>query len=98
MAHNILLIGGHGKVSQLLTPLLLARSWNVTSVIRTAEQQATIEKLGSGQPGKLNVLVSSVGDVKSEGDAQKILEQVKPDWVVWSAGKWSIHVFYFFFF
>lgn len=87
MAHNVLLIGGHGKVSQLLTPLLLARSWNVTSLIRSAEQKATIEKLGQGQPGKLSVLVSSVEDVKSEGDAKKIIDQVKPDWVVWSAGK-----------
>lgn len=105
MAHNVLLIGGHGKVhslqhvifpyvyvyyqvSQLLTPLLLAKSWNVTSMIRTAEQKPVIEKLGSGQPGKLNVLVSSVADVKSEADAKKILDQVKPDWVVWSAGKY----------
>ncbi|KAF2121125.1 hypothetical protein BDV96DRAFT_484289 [Lophiotrema nucula] len=86
MAHKILLIGGHGKVSQLLTPLLLARSWNVTSMIRSPDQKDTIEKLGKGQPGKLDVLVASVEDVKSEGDAQKILEQVKPDWVVWSAG------------
>jgi dTDP-4-dehydrorhamnose reductase len=86
MAHKILLIGGHGKVSQLLTPLLLARSWNVTSMIRSADQKPTIEKLGQGQPGKLDVLVSSVEDVKGESDAQKILEQVKPDWVVWSAG------------
>ncbi|KAF1950793.1 hypothetical protein CC80DRAFT_482106 [Byssothecium circinans] len=86
MAHNILVIGGHGKVAQLLTPLLLARSWSVTSMIRSADQTPTIEKLGQGQPGKLSVLVSSVEDVKSEGDAKKILEQVKPDWVVWTAG------------
>jgi hypothetical protein len=86
MAHNILLIGGHGKVAQLLTPLLLSRSWNVTSMIRTGDQKPTIEKLSQGQPGKLNVLVSSVEDVKSEGDAQEILDQVKPDWVVWTAG------------
>ncbi|USP75931.1 hypothetical protein yc1106_03205 [Curvularia clavata] len=86
MAHNILLIGGHGKVAQLLTPLLLAKSWNVTSMIRTASQQPAIEKLGQGQPGKLSVLVSSVADVKSEKDAKSILDQVKPDWVVWSAG------------
>ncbi|KAJ4368158.1 hypothetical protein N0V83_006514 [Neocucurbitaria cava] len=86
MGHSILLIGGHGKVSQLLTPLLLAKSWNVTSMIRTAEQKATIEKLGQGQPGNLSVLVSSVADVKSEADAKKVLDQVKPDWVVWSAG------------
>lgn len=55
-------------------------------MIRTADQKPTVEKLGQGQPGTLKVLVSNVEDVKSEGDAQKILEQVKPDWVVWTAG------------
>lgn len=55
-------------------------------MIRTAEQKPAIEKLGQNQPGKLSVLVSSVADVKSEADAKKILDQVKPDWVVWSAG------------
>lgn len=83
---KILLIGGHGKVAQLMTPLLLAKSWNVTSMIRAAEQSSTVEELGKGQPGKLDVLVKSVADVKSEGDAKKILDQVQPDWVVWSAG------------
>ncbi|KAH7062021.1 hypothetical protein BKA63DRAFT_193598 [Paraphoma chrysanthemicola] len=86
MSHHVLVIGGHGKVAQILTPLLLSRSWNVTSMIRTSEQKPAIEKLGQGQPGKLSVLVSSVSDVKSEGDAKKIIDQVKPDWVVWSAG------------
>ncbi|KAJ8107777.1 hypothetical protein OPT61_g8633 [Boeremia exigua] len=86
MSHHVLLIGGHGKVSQLLTPLLLSRSWNVTSVIRTAEQKPAIEALGKNQPGKLDVLVSSVSDVKTESDAKQIIDRVKPDWVVWSAG------------
>ncbi|KAJ6191860.1 hypothetical protein J3E72DRAFT_413368 [Bipolaris maydis] len=86
MTHNVLLIGGHGKVAQLLTPLLLAKSWNVTSMIRTASQQPAIEKLGQGQPGKLSVLVSNVADVQDEKKAKTILDQVKPDWVVWSAG------------
>ena len=82
------------QVSQLLTPLLLAKSWNVTSMIRTAEQKTTIEKLGQGHPGKLSVLVSSVADVKTEVDAKKILDQVKPDWVVWSAGMLWCMLFY----
>ncbi|KAG9378221.1 NAD dependent epimerase/dehydratase [Pyrenophora tritici-repentis] len=86
MAHHILLIGGHGKIAQLLTPLLLAKSWNVTSMIRTASQQPAIEKLGQGLPGKLSVLVHSVADVKTENDAKSILQEVNPDWVVWSAG------------
>jgi hypothetical protein len=55
-------------------------------VIRTASQTPAIEKLGQNQPGKLHVLVSNVADIKSESDAQKIIDQVKPEWVVWSAG------------
>jgi hypothetical protein len=83
---SILLIGGHGKVAQLLTPLLLARSWNVTSMIRSPSQTPTIEALGTNQPGKLSVLVNNVGDIKTESDAQKILDKVQPSWVIWSAG------------
>ncbi|KAK7538115.1 NAD(P)-binding protein [Phyllosticta citribraziliensis] len=83
---HVLLIGGHGKVAQLMTPLLLARSWAVTSLIREQAQVPTIEKLGHGQPGKLNVLVRSVEDVRTERDAKSILDEVKPSWVVWSAG------------
>lgn len=56
-------------------------------MIRTAEQSATIEKLGQSQPGKLNVLVSSVEDVSTNEQAKKIIDDVKPDWIVWSAGK-----------
>jgi hypothetical protein len=86
MSKTILLIGGHGKVSQLLTPLLLSKSWNVTSLIRTSSQTPTIEALGRNPPGTLSVLVSNVADIKSEADAKEILDQVNPDWVVWSAG------------
>ncbi|KAF1993593.1 hypothetical protein P154DRAFT_549484 [Amniculicola lignicola CBS 123094] len=87
---HILLIGGHGKIAQFLTPLFLARSWNVTSLIRTPDQKATIEKLGQGQPGKLNVKISSLDDIQSEQDAKKVLDDIEAglalDWVVWSAG------------
>lgn len=58
-------------------------------MIRSPEQTATIEKLGHRQPGKLNVLVSSVEDVQTESDAQKILDQAKPDWVIWAAGEFA---------
>jgi uncharacterized protein YbjT (DUF2867 family) len=83
---NILLIGGHGKVAQLLTPILLSKSYNVTSMIRAASQSPTIEALGKNHPGKLHVLVSSVSDIKSESDAQAIIDKVQPSWVIWSAG------------
>lgn len=85
-SHHVLLIGGHGKIAQQLTPLLLKRSWTVTSMIRTQEQAPTIEKLGSGLPGKLNVLVSSVENVSTKDRAATILKEVKPDYIAWSAG------------
>jgi nucleoside-diphosphate-sugar epimerase len=83
---RVLLIGGHGKVSLHLTPLLLAKSWNVTTIIRDPKQQDEILALGKDQKGQVDVLVESLEDVKSNADAQKILDRVKPDYVVWSAG------------
>ncbi|KAH8602491.1 hypothetical protein B0O99DRAFT_606705 [Bisporella sp. PMI_857] len=84
---HVLLLGGHGKVSLLLTPRLLRRGWNVTSLIRNPEQKSAIESAaGTGHAGKLNVIVESLEDVKSESDAKNILDKVKPEWVVWSAG------------
>ncbi|KAJ6445047.1 NAD dependent epimerase/dehydratase [Purpureocillium lavendulum] len=85
-SHHVLVLGGHGKIAQMLTPLLLKRSWTVTSVIRTQDQAPTIEQLGKGLPGKLNVLVNSIADVDSEARARSILDEVKPDYVAWSAG------------
>lgn len=83
---QVLLLGGHGKVALHLTPLLLNRAWNVTSVIRNPDHENEILALGKGRKGKLDVLISSLDDVKSVSDAQKILGTVTPDYVVWSAG------------
>ncbi|KAG5954953.1 hypothetical protein E4U57_003887 [Claviceps arundinis] len=85
-SHHVLLIGGHGKVAQLLTPLLLKRSWNVTSIIRIPEQAPSVTKLGENLPGKLRVLVCSVGDVSTQEQAAAILKDLKPDFVAWAAG------------
>ncbi|KAJ9270359.1 hypothetical protein DTO212C5_3602 [Paecilomyces variotii] len=83
---HVLLLGGHGKIAMLLTPLLLARNWNVTSVVRNPEHEPEILNLGKGQKGKVEVLLSSLEEVKQPADAKKILDTVKPDYVVWSAG------------
>ena len=83
---RVLLLGGHGKVSQLLTPLILSRSWHLTSVIRDPAQESTIISLGKDQPGKLDVLVSSIEDVTSQAQAQSIIDSTCPTYVVWSAG------------
>lgn len=69
-----------------MTPLLLNRAWNVTSVVRNPDHESEILALGKGLKGKLNVLVSSLEDVKSASDAKKILDSVTPDYVIWSAG------------
>ena len=86
MPPRVLLIGGHGKVSQLLTPKLVARSWNVTSLIRDSSQSTTIEALAKEGPGKVSILVRSVEEVRSQQQAQAILDETSPDYVVWSAG------------
>lgn len=83
---QVLLLGGHGKVALHLTPLLLARAWNVTSVIRNPDHEPEIRALASGKKGHLDVLTSSLDDVKSVQDAKGLIDRVQPDAVVWSAG------------
>ncbi|KAJ5171422.1 uncharacterized protein N7500_004205 [Penicillium coprophilum] len=83
---RVLLLGGHGKVALHLTPLLLNRGWNVTSVVRNPAHETEILALGQGHKGTVKVLVSSLEDVKSPSDAQVIIDTATPDYVVWSAG------------
>ncbi|KAJ6108508.1 hypothetical protein N7523_009831 [Penicillium sp. IBT 18751x] len=83
---QVLLLGGHGKVALHMTPLLLNRAWNVTSVVRNPDHESEILALGKGRKGKIDVLVASLDDVKSVSDAKKILDSVTPDYVIWSAG------------
>ncbi|EXJ69662.1 uncharacterized protein A1O5_06733 [Cladophialophora psammophila CBS 110553] len=85
-APRVLVLGGHGKVSLFLQPLLLAKKWDVTSVVRNPAHEAEILALGKDKPGKIEVLVDSLDDVKEVSDAQRVLEKVRPDIVVWSAG------------
>ncbi|OAA71167.1 NAD(P)-binding domain protein [Cordyceps fumosorosea ARSEF 2679] len=85
-AHHVLILGGHGAIAQKLTPLLLRRAWTVTSVIRTAEQVPAVQRLAADLPGTLHVLVRSIDAVASQQAAQEILDEVKPDYIAWSAG------------
>ena len=82
---RVLLLGGHGKISMKLTPMLLAKSWDVTSVIRNEDQRPEIMSLGKG-PGKIEVLIDSLDEVKDVSHAQKVLDKVNPSIVVFSAG------------
>ncbi|KAJ4663661.1 hypothetical protein HRR95_009228 [Exophiala dermatitidis] len=86
-APRVLVLGGHGKVSLLLQPMLLAKSWHVTSLVRNPEHEAEILALGKDKPGKIDVLVDSLEDVQEPAQAQRVLDKVNPDIVVWSAGR-----------
>jgi dTDP-4-dehydrorhamnose reductase len=87
MSHRVLLLGGHGKVALYMTPQLLSRSWQVTSVIRNPDHASEIQAKAKGQPGQLDILTRSLDDVTSEKHAQSIIDEAKPDTVVWSAGE-----------
>lgn len=86
MVPRVLLIGGHGKIAQLITPLILSRSWQLTSLIRDPAQNTTITALSNNQPGHLDVLVSSLEEINSQSQAQKIIDSASPSHIIWSAG------------
>ena len=86
-SQKVLLLGGHGKVSLKLTPLLLAKSWDVVSLVRNEDHKQEILGVGKGQPGNVDVLVDSLDDAAEEAQAKRVLDQVKPSIVVWSAGE-----------
>ena len=66
--------------------MLLSRSWQLTSLIRDANQKPTITALAASQPGHLDVVVSSLEDIKSQSQAQSIISSANPNYIVWSAG------------
>jgi uncharacterized protein YbjT (DUF2867 family) len=74
---RVIVIGGHGKVARLLTPLLVARSHEVTGVVR---DPAHVEDLRSD--GATPV----VADVESMGVEALARLLHGHDAVVWSAG------------
>lgn len=86
-ATKVLLLGGHGKVALHLTPLLLSKSWNVTSLVRNSDHESEILSLGKDKPGKVDVLVDSLDDIDSVAHADSVLDKVNPSIVVFAAGK-----------
>ena len=74
---RILIIGGHGKVARLLTPLLAARGDEVSAVIRNAEHTADVEGDGA---------TAVVADVESLDRAELAALFAGHDGIVWAAG------------
>lgn len=86
---HVLVLGGNGRISRILTADLLEQSWSVTSLIRDAGQIDDLKKIGDGLPGKLNFIVKDLEDVSSLDKAQSIIDEVKPTAIFWSAGKYA---------
>ena len=74
---KVIIIGGHGKVAQLATPLLVDAGHTVTSIIRNPDQEATIQDLGA-TPLLLDIETATQDDFARVFAGQ--------DAVVWAAG------------
>jgi len=74
---DVIIVGGHGKVAQLATPLLIEAGHTVTSIIRKPEQEDDIKALGA---------TPLIFDVESatQDDFARVFEG--HDAVVWAAG------------
>ncbi|KAH7196644.1 uncharacterized protein B0J16DRAFT_351964 [Fusarium flagelliforme] len=88
MASNrhVLILGGNGKISRLLTVMLLKKSWTVTSLIRNPDQIEDLKKISEGLPGDHKIIVHDLITVTSKEKAAAVIDEVKPDSVVFSAG------------
>ncbi|KAF7943967.1 hypothetical protein EAE96_010379 [Botrytis aclada] len=83
---RVLIFGGNGGIGRLIAESMLTKSWHVTSVIRDPRQEADILQLGPKRGRKADALVVDLARMK-DGDASKILMQVKPNYIVFAAGK-----------
>lgn len=77
MSKKVIVIGGHGKVAQIATPLLIDDGCEVTSVIRNPDQVPDIEALGA---------TPAVYDITSLSTEQFADLLSGLDAVIWSAG------------
>ncbi|CAZ83228.1 unnamed protein product [Tuber melanosporum] len=76
---NVLVLGGHGKIAQIISKILAQKGHQITSVIRDPSQSSMVESL------QRNVapLVSSLEE-STPSSIRKEMENI--NWVVWSAG------------
>lgn len=54
--------------------------------MRDPSQKPTIAAVGKNQPGKLDILVSSIEDIKDQSQARSIIDSASPNYIVFSAG------------
>jgi GDP-D-mannose dehydratase len=86
MSRHVLIVGGHGRIARILTQQLLKKSWTVTSLIQSQDQVSEINSMVAANQGNLNVLVRNLEHVYDTSQARSILDEVKPDTVIWCVG------------
>jgi nucleoside-diphosphate-sugar epimerase len=75
--HDIVIIGGHGRVALLTAPMLVAAGNTVTSVIRSRDQFADVQDSGA-TPKVADIESMSTDDIAEMIDGH--------DTVIWAAG------------
>ncbi|TGO58928.1 hypothetical protein BOTNAR_0172g00130 [Botryotinia narcissicola] len=80
-----LIFGRNGGIGRLIAESMLLKSWHVASVIRDPRQEVDILQLKPKGDSKAGVLVVDLVHMKEE-DASKILKEIKPNYIVFSAG------------
>lgn len=75
---TILIFGGNGKTARALTPLLVAQSHKVHSIIRNPNQSSGLEDLGA------KVIIQDLEQTSVE-DLTSTIRSVQPDVLVWCA-------------
>lgn len=88
LAPKVLILGGHCKVALLLTPLLLARGWDVVSLTHNPEHRGEILGLQKHSQGTVGVLVANLEQIDTDSAARALLDRVDPNYVIWLAGEW----------
>lgn len=84
---HALIFGGNGRIARAMTRLMLARSWTVTSIIRSPRQASSILGLGDGQPGHIHVLYYDLQDLKAAQDAEALFNRTGATCAVFAAGR-----------
>lgn len=74
---KVIVIGGHGKIAQILSPLLVEQGHTVTSLIRSKDQVVEVEG---------DNIIALVADIETMGAADFAEVITGHDVVVWSAG------------
>ncbi|KAH6886801.1 hypothetical protein B0T10DRAFT_490365 [Thelonectria olida] len=83
---RVLILGGSASLSRLMTLRMVSKSWDVISVIRDPAQRSQILQIGNGQKGKVEVLIQDLEKLMGVRGARRILEQARPNIVVFVAG------------